>query len=130
RPIRGAAASERRDASLRRPAPSQPFHDPCGERQCGADVLGRHVVLALNLLERHTACQTADDDRDRRACAADHRLAVAYRRVDDDTIVHGEVGRLVVTGPAGGCWPAPNSYRSAWCRPGLYIVLAKTVFLS
>src|SRR6266513_1111473 len=52
-----------------------------------ANVLGGEVVFTLDLLESHPGGKAADNERDRHAGAANHRLAVTYGRVNDDAIM-------------------------------------------
>jgi hypothetical protein len=58
-----------------------------GLADCRADVLGRHVILAAEVLESHTPGQAAQDPGDRDARAANHRFAVLNLRVNDYAII-------------------------------------------
>src|SRR5215471_13956802 len=58
--------------------------DLADEPQGRADVIGRKVVFAFDLLKRHATREAAHDEGHRHARAADHRFSVADGRVEND----------------------------------------------
>ncbi len=64
-----------------------------GEFQRGPDVFGAKIVFTLNIIERHIARKTADDDCHGHARPTDDGFSMADRRVDNDAVGcgHGAV---------------------------------------
>jgi len=89
----------------------RPRAELASESQGGSDVLDRQLVLALNVLEAHAPSEAPHNDGHRRAGPADHGLAVADLRVDDDTIFHRKKKRTRSPQTAQGF--APSGPRQA-----------------
>jgi hypothetical protein len=64
------------------------FDKVIGKRHGGTDVLGRHIVLVLDLIESGSSGDLGENARHRHARSPDDRLAVMYARVDLNVIPH------------------------------------------
>jgi len=61
----------------------------------GADIFSGKVIFTPEILRGHAAREAADDERDRDSRAANHGLAVAEGRINNDTIVF--VHKIILT---------------------------------
>lgn len=75
------------------------FQKPTDVRQSCADVIGRNVVFALDLLKSHAAGKTPDDNRDGKSRTSDYGPPVVDGRIKHDSLmwVHGSVDVFLLT---------------------------------